>query len=316
MVVIEVKGSGGISPRFERLDEKLIYIGRAPDNDVIIDDPYIDGHHLSLDVTDPARWKITDLSSVNGTLKSRRPIESEAVSSGDELNIGRTSIRIFDLDHQVHPAHSLHEMENVLFGFDSIPSLIIMVLAMVAYPCMMTYASSSGSEFRADTYLMSAFIAVGSALFVAAAWTLLTRLLRGDSRFRVLLNLTILSWLLFAVTRHITDIVYYNIPGSVGHDLIVILFLATILGIYVYLSLLISTRLFPMSRQLVSLTVVIGLLATYSIIEFSRQDRYVSNPRYDGAVYSPIVLFRGGESQAEYRAQLPAVFARADRLAD
>ena len=106
MVVIEIIGSEGKTPRFERPRQSVIHIGRALDNDVIIDDPYIDAHHIVLD-TSEEHWHVTDLDSANGTFKARNSIKTASVESGDELLIGKTHIRIFSVDHQVPAARSL-----------------------------------------------------------------------------------------------------------------------------------------------------------------------------------------------------------------
>ena len=243
MVVVEVKGSEGTSPRFERLSKPVIRIGRAPDNDVIIDDPYTDAHHVSLDVSDPASWQATDLGSENGTFKSHQLVSSTTVCSGDELLIGRTRLRIFDLQHQVKPALSLRNLEHLLFGVNSTGSVVLLVAVIALYPCMTLYFNSSGGNFKPDTYLVAALTYVAIALVFAAAWSLLARLLRGEFRFRVLLNLTIILWLASSLLSLVIYITYYNFPGSIGQDLTNVIFLSGLLGMYVYLSLLISTRL-------------------------------------------------------------------------
>jgi pSer/pThr/pTyr-binding forkhead associated (FHA) protein len=315
MVVIEVKGSEGTSPRLERLNQHVIRIGRAPDNDVITDDPYIDAHHISLDVSDAASWHVSDLDSVNGTLKSHHSISSTTICSGDELTIGRTRLRIFDLEHRMQPALSLRTLEHLLFGFNSTGSLVLFVAAIALYPCIAIYLNSSGAEIKPDTYLVAALSSIGTSLVLAAAWSLLGRLLRSESRFRVLLNLTIVFWLVSSLLSLLVYITYYNFPGGMGRGFANVIFMAVLLGIYVYLGLLISTRLAVRSRQIISLTVMVGLLGTFAVTDFSRRDQYRPNPSYDGLVRSPRLLFRSGESQVGYRARLPDVFAQADELA-
>lgn len=315
MVVIEVKGSEGTSPRFERLHQPVIRIGRAPDNDVIIDDPYIDAHHVSLDVSDAESWRARDLHSVNGTLKSNHVIDSTTLRSGDELLIGRTRLRIFSPEHVVQPALLLRNLQHLLFGFNSTGSLVLLLTAIALYPCMAIYFNSSGGDIQPDTYLAAALSTVVTALVLAGGWSLLAKLLRGESRFRVLLNLTIVLWLVSSLFSLVVYTTYYNFPGSGGHDFANLFFLAILLGIYIYLSLFMTTRLSTRKRQIISLTVMIGLLGAYAVTEFSRQDQYRNNPSYDGSVRSPMLLFSRGDSQDGYRARLPEVFARADELA-
>lgn len=45
----------------------LIKIGKAPDNDVVINDPHVSRYHAQLVRTENDTWIIEDLNSTNGT---------------------------------------------------------------------------------------------------------------------------------------------------------------------------------------------------------------------------------------------------------
>lgn len=65
-----------------------ITIGRRPDNDVVLRDPTVSGHHAVIAHVDGATF-IEDLKSTNGTWVGGHKIEKQALAQGDRLLLGR-----------------------------------------------------------------------------------------------------------------------------------------------------------------------------------------------------------------------------------
>ncbi|MGB9906278.1 MAG: SpoIIE family protein phosphatase [Candidatus Saccharicenans sp.] len=73
--------------------DKQVSIGRLPDNDIIIDDAYISGHHALILPAGESRYFIKDNLSKNGTLINGLKITEETLLlRGDEIGIGSTKI--------------------------------------------------------------------------------------------------------------------------------------------------------------------------------------------------------------------------------
>ena len=74
------------------LDRPVMRLGRAPDNDIVVNFPTVSGHHLRLESDGPAgELKVTDLGSTNGTLHNGLQMPANAprtVYAGDVLRIG------------------------------------------------------------------------------------------------------------------------------------------------------------------------------------------------------------------------------------
>ena len=57
---------------------KVITIGRNPDNDVCINDPYVGRHHCQIVQYDNGTYAIVDMGSTNGTYVNGKRIFGEA----------------------------------------------------------------------------------------------------------------------------------------------------------------------------------------------------------------------------------------------
>ncbi|WP_251860797.1 FHA domain-containing protein [Clostridium sp. Marseille-Q2269] len=71
-----------------------ITIGRKPDNVLILDDPYVSGHHAKI-YSKNTQHIIEDLNSTNGTLLNDKNITGKnQLSPGDLIKIGGTVFKV------------------------------------------------------------------------------------------------------------------------------------------------------------------------------------------------------------------------------
>jgi hypothetical protein len=85
-----VKTDGAPPVQFD-LGGALISIGRASDNDVIVDDPLVSRHHCQLKLQHGA-YGFADLGSRNGSWVNGEPVTEVALGPGDLIRIGSTEI--------------------------------------------------------------------------------------------------------------------------------------------------------------------------------------------------------------------------------
>jgi predicted component of type VI protein secretion system len=81
------------------LGKRTITIGRAPDNDLQIDNLTVSEHHARI-LAEANRLKIEDLDSLNGISVNGTARKMEWLSSGDNVLIGKHVI-VVDLEHDV-----------------------------------------------------------------------------------------------------------------------------------------------------------------------------------------------------------------------
>ena len=76
-----------------RRSAQVITIGRAPENDVVVDDPAVSWHHAEIRATSGNEFEIVDLSSHNGTLLNGQQITRSAIEELDRVTVGDRSFR-------------------------------------------------------------------------------------------------------------------------------------------------------------------------------------------------------------------------------
>jgi hypothetical protein len=87
-LLVSTRGSRAV--QFD-LGGSVIGIGRASDNDVIVDDPMVSRHHCQLKLQHGA-YGFTDLGSRNGSTVNGQPVTQIALGPGDLIRIGDTEI--------------------------------------------------------------------------------------------------------------------------------------------------------------------------------------------------------------------------------
>lgn len=314
MVVIEIIDEAN-TRRFERISKPVIRIGRALDNDIIIDDLYIDPHHVELDISLAGSWHVVDLDSKNGTQLGRNSVSKADIVSGNELAIGKTRVRVFDKFHQVPSALSLRNLEQLLLSFSSTPLLTGSLVVLAILPSLTLYLQSYAQEIQPDLYLLASFSAVLASVITGAFWSFLAKLLRGQSRIIISLTIAMIFTIISAILTPVIGIIYYNFPGSPGADSIEMLISAVLFGVYLFIMMTLTTRL---SQKYIRITAAITTLSIITILFVSQifnSDPFNAYPKYDGVVNSPQFLLRSGISPYDYLENLPDVFSEADELA-
>jgi cytochrome P450 / NADPH-cytochrome P450 reductase len=92
------------------LPATTLRIGRAPDNDIVIEDPAVSRHHAELRNVAGA-YQIVDLASSNGTFVNGMRVNVAALTEGDFVGIGSTTLRLVgqELQEYADPGAQVEE---------------------------------------------------------------------------------------------------------------------------------------------------------------------------------------------------------------
>lgn len=91
MIILKLKLKDGTFQSFEFVGKKYISIGRWKNNDVVIDDSTVSGHHAKIDYVDDLIY-LYDLDSQNGSFVNKKRIISQLLKNGDVVNLGKSTI--------------------------------------------------------------------------------------------------------------------------------------------------------------------------------------------------------------------------------
>lgn len=88
-------------------------IGRKTDNDVVIDNLAVSGHHAKIDSVGDG-FVFIDLKSKNGSFVNEELVTSHWLNDGDTINIGKHSLRFSYFDSEVQPKDAQSEMDKTM----------------------------------------------------------------------------------------------------------------------------------------------------------------------------------------------------------
>jgi len=161
-----------------RFSDVPITIGRAYDNDVVVDDPHVAAHHLRITRGENGNLIAEDLGSINGLYvdHARKRTKEVTLDAGHELTIGATVIRVRTATHEV-PAE-----QPMLRGLPYWPSAVLCIVGVFALAALDLWLSET-NEPKAIRYFTPLLILTAAIFVWTTVWSVLTRVFIGRPRF-------------------------------------------------------------------------------------------------------------------------------------
>ena len=311
MTVVEVRGRGGqLLERF-RSGKGEIHIGRAFDNDIIVEDRYICPHHLRLTRVDQG-WKIDDLDSLNGfRTRARRGADPDILRSGDRFRIGHTTLYVYDGQHAVEETLELDGAEarfSVLGRGIVWPAVaVVSVLVFVQSHYWRSYV-----EFQPLFVLSAIFESVVAMTVVAAFWALLGRLLRHKASFFAQLSLWLIYSMLSMAVVSVAQWVGFNANSRVVENALEHGLGFGVLAFVLWGTLLLATNLRARGRLFTSLGISSALLAINLAAQFQMERGFSPFPDYYARMKHSTFFSAAPDGQRSLVEELTPLFDRAD----
>ncbi|TDT97806.1 FHA modulated ABC efflux pump with fused ATPase and integral membrane subunit [Streptomyces sp. 846.5] len=129
------------------LPERTIRIGRAVDNDLVVEDLAVSRHHAELRAVPQGRYAIVDLGSHNGTYLNGAPVVYSLVGAGDLIGIGHSVFCLVgdELQEFVDDGEVSLDVQGLVVRVGDGRTLLDRVSFPVAQKCLLAVAGPSGA---------------------------------------------------------------------------------------------------------------------------------------------------------------------------
>lgn len=253
---------GGVASR-HTVRTLPLRIGRAYDNDLILEDPYVAPHHAVLQQAPGGELEIVDAGSRNGLFRAgtRQRLDRERIDPSARYRAGRTEFRVRSSAYPVAeeiPEPSVRGAREALGAG-------LAVLSLVA--ALVFKAWSATSVPTELPKLMMTPLLLVLALFVwAGGWTLAGRLLSGERRFTAHLSAAAIAVIGILVAGQ-SDYLAYALSAPLADYLGLCLVGAALAwGLSRHLSLVAQRS--RRSAVLAGIAVAIGSVGTYLLLAY------------------------------------------------
>ncbi|MBR9990043.1 MAG: FHA domain-containing protein [Gemmatimonadetes bacterium] len=182
LIVEVVDSRGGSVKERVRLDGGSLNVGRGYDNDLILDDLYVDARHARIDVNADGSVEIEDLGSINGLVALDTPgrVPRVIARPGTQVRIGRTILRFRDPSEPVPPAlQERTKPAGISRLFDNgglrAAAFIAALTMATAYTWFGSYERDSGSTAVAVAVVFVLFAVMWAGIWAVASRIVINR---------------------------------------------------------------------------------------------------------------------------------------------
>lgn len=176
---VEILARNGDVLHRHQVDDLPIRIGRAYDNDFILDDVHTAAHHAVAEATEEdGQLKLRDLGSKNGLVHLGKRHTQVIMNGHNIVRLGQTNLRIRSTDFSVE--EEAFDTNN--YNWEGLPPALTGILMI----CLMAFSSTwvgDTEKFAPVRYLMTMAGILSAGLVWSGVWTFANRLFSGHTRF-------------------------------------------------------------------------------------------------------------------------------------
>lgn len=289
LIVVEVLDRAGRVAERIRLTSFPAGIGRAYDCTVIIDDPYVSPHHMTIERDADGRLCVVDAQSDNGVYLSAdgRRVTRAILADETALRIGHTQLRLRRAGLAV--AGTLIDQRNgdasgraINRGRVLSALLLVSAIALFVQLSWNTYTQPKPAQL-----LFYVFVTLIMVLTWAGGWALASRVFAHRPAFfahGVIALLALLAWMVYDILLE-----YYRFALAAGVSADVLNYA----GAFALLTALFAAHLRfssahrPRPRLLVSGAIAAVLIGLSLLTQYVAGMEFTALPKFDGVLKPP-----------------------------
>jgi hypothetical protein len=174
-------------------------VGRAYDNDVVLDDPHVAAHHLRIARHEDGALHAEDLGSRNGVFVDRERRDDVLLDGDAVLSIGATLLRVRTAAHAVAPEAPVVRQAPVW------PAAIACIAGVFALAMLGLWLGET-AEPKAIRYFMPLLILSALVAVWTTGWSIVARVFTGHARFGLHLLIVAAGLLAYSVYDQVAEI--------------------------------------------------------------------------------------------------------------
>lgn len=320
-LAIEIDGRHSERVEFVSLANGPITLGRGFHCDLLLRDKTVDGTHAtvaaSFDEGGNMVLSVTDEHSANGTRLNGRPLTPgtpQTLRTGDQLQLGRTRLRVYRRDHPVGPAHSPTRLEQLKETLAQGPALLLVSLTGLALYLWLAYLNFGGDVSANIVVRKVMDFALQAGLWMLF-WGTVNKLVRGEFNFWPHWCLGVAVAALVPALDELLSIIGFNWQSLQGFRLLDALTGAAVGVLAVFVALSFATHLGQRTRITIALVPALTLLLTSYALPLITDQRNVAAPQLLGISRPPAFKWAGASSAEKLIADSGALFEQAELVA-
>jgi len=304
-----VDRSGHVQARI-RVEQLPFRIGRALDNDLVLDDPYVCAHHA--EIRGDECMELVDCGSLNGSFRgSERERQPRiALGGGSELRVGHTLLRFRAADESL-PATLADPMAGSRWlGLDRM-RWAFLALAGSAAVVVAEQIVGSTQVVRPGVIINAAAPALIVLALWALSWSLVNRVVAH--RFHYAGHLAIGGFGVIAVSLMETAGSYlaFAVSGDELQSIFASLGNAALIGVLIFGHLRLISR--GSARRLLLPAGLVGIaFLALSVLPKASDDQFRSEPEMSATLKPPFAALRAGRDSQTYYSDATRALDAAD----
>ncbi len=314
--VIETRDARGHLLARTRLDALPATIGRAFDNDVIIEDAYVSPHHARLVQDEIGQLWAEDVGSVNGLRRTTHASREARIllRSGASIVIGHTTVRIFDADHVVPEA--LTDQRTglpVVQLFTDRRAVSWAAAACAAFYCARSYLGNTSRDPIEDVLPTAIGVLLVCAVW-AGGWSLIGRTHAGQ-RFASHFGWACIGAVGLTLATTVTGWLEFMFPSGDALGVLLAIVLAASFTVFIAGHVTLASALAP-AQAIRRLAIGFGAAAAVmALLTYTSRDRFSATPEYPTEVVPIPTALLNRVSVDDFAAQALKLQGEVDELA-
>ena len=181
-------------------------IGRAFDNDVVVDDPHIAPHHVRIYRGDDGELVAEDVGTLNGLYAEHggQRVKTLPLAKDPGLRIGRTTLRVRDARRPVAPEKLLTPPRAHARWAGLLGAVLMLILLVLQWLNLTT-------QPNANAVLLPLLGFVTVLALWTAAWSVLSRIFLGQAQFALMLRIAVTACIALVIWDQVAEYTSFSL---------------------------------------------------------------------------------------------------------